>query len=107
MEIKELFYNLNNKKITKDEFSNKLFNHYKDKNIRLTDIRDNLINYVDEDLDSTLSEIEEELFNDRKWSIFVNVGNENDDEGYEDCYLYIYFDVIDKETISITKIDLI
>lgn len=105
MNFSDIFYELNFKKITKEEFSNILLDYYKDKNIEFSDIRDDLNGYVEEDLHHTLPEIEEELLIDTVWSIAVIVGNE--DEGYEDCYLYFYYNVNENETITITNVELI
>lgn len=105
MDFTDIFDKLNHKEITKEEFSNTLLNYYKDKNIEFSDIRDDLNRYVEEDLHHSLSEIEEELLIDKEWSISVIVGNE--DEGYEDCYLYFHYDVNDDETIMITDVELI
>lgn len=107
MDIKDLFNKLNFKKITKEEFSNILLNYYKNKIINFYDLRDDLNEYMNEDLHEVLSESEEELLNDKVWSIALEVGNEDDNEGFEDCYLYLTYEVKENETIAIIDVELI
>lgn len=103
MDFDDLFYKLNYGKINKNEFSKKLFEYYKDRELTFYDLRDDLINYASEDLDGALSEYEDVLFNDNDWSICFQVGNE--DDGYDDCYLYIYY-TVNGDTITVTNIEL-